>query len=286
MANFYGAENVFELTIAQNLISEIDVYYWLYNYGWNTVSYPILTIAQGFYVASTSTSVAALYNVPRCSIINNGFIMGRGGVGGGPTAGAGGPAISMNGNVSLYNSATGYIGGGGGGGARGNDFYFSGGGGGAGGGNGGNSYDGTGGGFGGGIGGSGSNGSNTGGGDGPVGGYGGTAGGGGGDWDLDERDPSRRTGGGGGGRILPGAASGYPNVGGNGYVRGMVGGGPNQVGEIPNNPYNGVGMGGGGWGAAGGSYYYAGGAAGKAIALNGYSCTLSGVTSQIYGAVS
>ena len=281
LQNFRGTSNIFAPTITTNT-ADINLTSYLAGLGWNGVSAVQVTVAANVYIYSTSTARGAFYNIPACTIINNGFIMGKGGNGNG---GAGGDALTLAGNISLINNSGGYIGGGGGGGARGNDAYFSGGCGGAGGGTGGVSRDGTGGGAGGSIGGSGGNGSNTGGGSGPVGGYGGTAGGGGGDWDYDTYDTNRRTGGGGGGRVLPGAASGYPNVGGSGYVRGMAGGGPNQVGEIPNYSDNGVGMGGGGWGAAGGSYYYAGGAGGKAIALNGHSCTLSGYTSQIYGAV-
>ena len=279
LQNFFGTSNVFTATISANTTS-LNAYTWLVGQGWNEVSAVRLTIATGVYVYSNTTSLGALYNIPPCTIINDGFIMGCGGNG---NSGAGGDALTLAGNLTLINNASGYIGGGGGGGAKGTYAnYFSGGGGGAGGGTGGVSWDGTGGGAGGGPGGSGSNGSNTGGGSGPVGGYGGTAGGGGGDNDNDAYDPDKRTGGGGGGRILPGARSGYPNIGGDGYTRGSYGGGPEEVGESRNTN---SGAGGGGWGAAGGNTSSTGGTAGKAVVLNGFSCTISGTTSQIYGAV-
>lgn len=280
LQNFRGTSNVFTATISTNKTS-FNVTSYLTSLGWNGVSYPIITINSGVYVYATSTSLAAMYGIPACKIINNGFIMGKGGNGNG---GAGGDAMSLAGNITLDVNATGYIGGGGGAGTRGGSSDYSGGGGGAGGGVGGPSSDGYGGGAGGNPGSSGADGQQTSG-DNSIGaGYGGTAGGSGSDWGTQVFAPYRLGGGGGGGRILPGALTAAPNVGsGNRYDSGSYGGGPEQAGESRN--VNGVGSGGGGWGAKGGNTYTSGGAAGKAIDLNGYSCTILSYSSHIYGAI-
>ena len=102
-----------------------------------------LTINSGIYVGSTSTGTAGLI-IPsdfdagdQINIINNGFIVGMGGVGGtgqchgnytAPTAGgAGGPAILASRAVTITNNGTvagGGGGGGGGGGRRYCGYYF------------------------------------------------------------------------------------------------------------------------------------------------------------------
>jgi hypothetical protein len=95
--------------------------------GWNA-SWPVVaTINAGVYVYSTSTATAGLTvtgSFPSgVSIINNGNILGMGGLGGGTVgtanaysaAGGGGPAISLGISCTI-SSASGYIGGGGGGG--------------------------------------------------------------------------------------------------------------------------------------------------------------------------
>lgn len=283
LQNFQGTRNVFTATISANTTS-LDALAYVNSLGWNGTSAIEIIISSGVYVYSTSTSLAALYNIPTCTINNSGFIMGMGGAGNDINGNgfAGGPAMALAGNISLINQASGYIGGGGGGGSRGTDGNFSGGGGGAGGGNGGVTNNNSGAGVGGGPGSSGTNGFSTSSPP-PVGGYGGSAGGGGGDWNFPSLSNGNRTGGGGGGRILPGATSGFPNVGGFRYSPGTYGGGPNQAGQNSNG--SGQGSGGGGWGAAGGSSNYSGGAAGKAIHLNGNTCSISGSVSQIYGAV-
>jgi hypothetical protein len=96
--------------------------------GWNGTSKVEVTVAAGIYIWSDSTAVPAL-NMGGAfpgglTLINNGFIMGKGGDGGyqfadritysAPTSG--GPAINLTGPITINNS-TGYIGGGGGGGA-------------------------------------------------------------------------------------------------------------------------------------------------------------------------
>jgi hypothetical protein len=239
------------------------------------------------------------------TIINNGYVMGKGGKGGGIIDGsnypstAGGNAISLLQSCSINNA--GYIGGGGGGGGHGTYFYPAGpwpapwaiytcaGGGGAGGGPGGDYYhyfegdiETAAGGVGGTIGSSGAS---------PV------------NWGAA---------GGGGGRIFPSTQTNGPSStyttkgnGGSGGGSGAIycyslttagaGGGDNQAGgngSGTGTSYCGSG-GGGGWGQPGGYVYigsyftgYSPSAGGKAIALNGYSVTWLSGTSQVYGAVS
>jgi hypothetical protein len=252
-----------------------------------------ITVNSGVYVYSTNTSVAGLtisgFSAgDTIALVNNGYIIGRGGNGATGTSNnsqnsglSGGPALSISYNVTITNNS--YIAGGGGGGG----CYVVGGGGGAGGGNGGNSFTQP---AGQGIGG-------AGGGPGEVGqnsippysspraSPGGGAGGAG---SVNMTfNGNNGFGGGGGGRILPGvggvAYSGYSDW------RAGNGGSGNSPGSSP--PYSSnfwfAGAGGGGWGAAGGNAFGAasGGAGGKAIALNGYSVTYA-VTGTIYGAVS
>jgi hypothetical protein len=280
--------------------------------GWDQVL-PLsstITIANGVYVWSDSTSLAALVTgstFPTSSVINivnNGFIIGKGGQGGNGnalTAGTAngfnaGPALNLGNNITLTNNS--YIAGGGGGGGG---SVGSGGGGGAGGGQGGNNIASSGsGGAGGAVGASGSVGT--------VGSIG---------------TLTRTAGGGGGGRILPGVGGTLqddPFIGGSGGGAGG-GGGPfrytnpldgqttdatgyaggsanNAATNPPLAPGNfwGQSAGGGGWGAAGGTVNQSqtggqsgpkgtGGSGGKAIALNGYTVTYN-VTGTIYGAVS
>ena len=142
MVTLRGKSNAFVHTISSNQ-QELNLYTYLVGQGWNTTSGVQLTIANGVYIWSDNTSVAALNTgglyPGGLTIVNNGFIIGKGGAGGGvnPSAGsvvlpgAGGPAITLTAAASI-NNTNGYIGGGGGGGAAG--IYNGGGGGGAGGG--------------------------------------------------------------------------------------------------------------------------------------------------------
>jgi hypothetical protein len=271
----------------------------------------IITVNNGIYVYSTSTDTPALTISgatagDRVYLVNNGFIMGKGGDAGSN----GGPALSLATPTFITNNS--YIAGGGGGGASITTGNQAGGGGGAGGGAGG-ATSAQAGGTGGAIGQSGSNGATGGGG-------------------------IVTGGGGGGGRILPGngGRGGYAQFlesqngallainglgggagGGGGKYRGSPSGGYGPLNN-PNTPM-GVGGGGGGWGAAGGlaftgtvvyetivnagpggsanapgsnAYIQASdgsagtrGTGGKAINLNGYSVTYI-TTGSIFGAVS
>ena len=284
--------------------------------GWDGLSRLIATITvnAGVYVWTDTTSTAAFVtgSMPAGStvnIVNNGFIMGKGG-----NAGSnGGPAIDLSANANITNNS--YIAGGGGGGASITTGNTAGGGGGAGGGAGGSSSAQAGG-AGGAIGQSGANGATN---------YNTGAG-------------IVTGGGGGGGRILPGngGRGGYSQFleslngaslainclgggagGGGGKYRGFPSGGYGPLNN-PNTPMS-VGGGGGGWGAAGGlaftgtvvyetivnagpggsanapgsnAYIQAAdgsagtrGTGGKAINLNGYSVTYI-IPGPIFGAVS
>lgn len=273
-----------------------------------------VTINSGVYLYATSTSGYGL-NITggttgdTLTIVNNGYIMGKGGTGGGgdnrnipanAQGASGGTALNFGFGLSSATvnntNASAYIGGGGGGG--GGTFSTggsaqAGGGGGAGGGNGGYAYDDTmhSGGSGGGIGSSGS--------DAPA-------------------DAGRANGGGGGGRIFPGTGgAGITRTNFDGAVNGKGGGsgGSGAFGSANNkggsstsgsggsaNAVGGnasasptdhmCGGGGGGWGASGGTGTGStstpqGGAGGKAVNLNGKSITwTSGNTTRVYGAVS
>jgi len=223
----------------------------------------VLRINSGVYIWSDSTSTAGMIiNIP-CTIINDGYIIGKGGAGNGNN---GGPAISVTSSgVTIVNNSGAFIAGGGGGGGRGRNGT---GGGGAGGGPGHGP-----GGAGGSIDNSGSNGSGTG------FGYGGGAGGGGSATTF-----AGGQGAGGGGRILPGSGgsggsnSGPGGAGGSGGSSGSNA--PNVGGDM------GGGGGGGGWGAPGGAGYYPtssahpGGSGGAAITGTGRTLTNNGT---IYG---
>jgi hypothetical protein len=271
-------------------------------------------VSSNVYVYSTSTASPALTITGATAgdavyLVNNGFLMGKGGDAGSN----GGPAFSLATNTFITNNS--YIAGGGGGGASITTGNTAGGGGGAGGGAGG-ATSAQAGGTGGAIGQSGTNGASN---------YNTGAG-------------IVTGGGGGGGRILPGngGRGGYAQFleslngallainglgggagGGGGKYRGFPSGGYGPLNN-PNTPM-GVGGGGGGWGAAGGlaftgtvvyetivnagpggsanapgsnAYIQASdgsagtrGTGGKAINLNGYSVTYI-TQGSIFGAVS
>lgn len=306
MSNGYGKSSVFKAAITAPQ-KEMNLAAWATANGWDGNSAVEITINAGVYIWSDNTAVAALTTgafTGGLTIINNGYIMGRGGNGAKGAGGgfvhatSGGPAISLSQNCTILNNS--YIGGGGGGGAGAGPgsraYQLEGqGGGGAGGGLGGGINGDTAAAItiaGGAIGQAGSNSalvtwSNT------CGQYSGT------------------NGGGGGGRIMPGSGGAGNGAGTIAYGGGAGGGGGihlNNMGQAAGGgsggsanavggngtPSNGLGCGGGGgWGASGG---YAGnydgykasttpGAGGKAIALNGFSVTWS-ATGTLYGSVS
>lgn len=154
ISNFYGSSKLWTGTITTNQ-KELNLRTWALSNGWDGASIARIIISSGVYVWSDNTSVAALTTgvfSNGVTIINQGFIMGKGGTGGsyeqggvyGVPATAGGIAIAMN-SPTTIDSRNGYIGGGGGGGGRGTAAVDSlggavklaGGGGGAGGGQGG-----------------------------------------------------------------------------------------------------------------------------------------------------
>lgn len=288
LSDGYGKSNAFAFTISAN-IADANLRTLAVNAGWNQTSKVVATINSGVYVYSTNTANAGLTingAFPGgVELINNGFIMGKGGKGGFSytlgiiLGGVGGPAINLGVNVSITNNS--YIAGGGGGGS-GYTYFQS---------NDSNTYPSAGGG-------------GAGGGDGDglttffgLGGAPGVAGG---------NASYANSGSGGGGRILPG-------TGGAGYVRNSgvaaKGGGAGGGGDNYEDSFGGLGTagGGGGWGAAGGggnsgfnggnggagsdtgkngSGVGGGGAAGgKAVNLNGFVVTWLAVGTR-YGVIS
>jgi len=289
----HGKANEFTATISSNQ-TDLNLRTWALGAGWGGTSKATITVGSGVYIYSTSTGNAGLTingSWPGgVTVINNGYIAGMGGAGGDYANGNdGGPAISLGVNCTITNNS--YIGGGGGGGAAGGNGSGQRGGGGAGGGAGGGSLGGA----GGGPGSSGANGGMStfvvkgttyyighGGGGGRIFPGSGGAGGTGGNGSTQPITYGRGGGAGGGGSqtnnqpSASGAGSGGSsnNAGGTGYASGYtftIGGG-----------------GGGGWSASGGTNggngSFTPGSGGKAIALNGYSCTLSGGTT--WGSVS
>lgn len=268
-----------------------------------------ITVNSGVYLYATSTGSYGLNLTGGASgdtilLVNNGYIMGQGGSGGGNRSSTatnypgnpGGPALNIGTNINItinQTNGSAYIGGGGG---SGGGVYGAGGGG-----------------AGGGAGGEGSAqysevaGRDLLGGTGGGGGGLGASGGSGGEAERGGGGYSGVGGAGGGGRVFPGGGGSgstlpYTYSPGFGGGAGGGGGGPYSAngGSTNNNGADGPagnygGGGGGGWGAAGGrggdgndpATGPLGGAGGKAINLNGRSITwVSGVTARVWGAVS
>lgn len=300
--NLHGASNIQNFTISSNQ-QELVMSTFLSGAGWNGFTRPVVTINAGVYIWSDTLGTAALRvdgSYPAgITIINNGYIMGRGGDAR-PTFGSfnGSPAVLLSTNCIIYNN--GYIAGGGGGGSHtGNAYEGILGGGGAGGGwGGGNNLN-------------------------PV-----PPGSVGANGNSAIGEYFYLGGGGQGGRILPGVGGdggSWTTTGGDliecTFSTAGAGGGGGQwfaPRPVPDRPYF-TGGGGGGWGASAGPTgtvmeqyegqiplisggnggsgsntgssgsivvnLVAGGAGGKAVELNGYSITW-GSTGIRYGAVS
>jgi hypothetical protein len=278
MANLQGkssASLAFAATISSNQ-QELNLRTWALANGWNGSSAAQITIGSGVYIWSDNTGTPALSTSGPwpggLTLVNNGFIMGKGGSSGNP-GGAGGPAISLGSNITINNTnGSAYIGGGGGGGGALNAAQGGGGAGGGGanpgglGGTGGNGSVGT--------GGSGGRIFPGSGGTGGVGATGGSGGGAGGGGSIGTATSNPRTGtpvyglpGGGGG--------GWGASGGLGYN--ALAGTPGSGGSANNAGSN----------AAASGTAYSGGAGGRAVQLNGNSVSwVSGDTARVWGAVS
>jgi hypothetical protein len=293
LSNFYGKSNraAVSYTYSSNTTNASLNITSLSGYAAGTSDVTI-TINSGVYVYSTSTGTPGLTlsggsSGDTVTVVNNGFILGKGGNGHGQTAGnaaqaglVGGTALQLGFNTTVNNTnGSAYVAGGGGSGAQ----LGGTGGGGAGGGNGG-FFNGKYGLFstgaaGGGPGATGANGAGI-----PFG-------------------KGAINQGGGGGRILPGSGGAGGAAGGNNGSGGGSGGGGASNGGAGgaggsgtsggNSGVNAAGGGGGGWGASGGSCPgsgsggASGGSGGKAVNLNGYSITwTSGNTTRVYGSVS
>ena len=316
LSDFYGKSNIIVIpAITTSTADKVITAYGIPGYvaGESKLE---LTIDSGVYLYATNLTTFGLKLIDfspgdTINIINNGYILGKGGKGGwgnglvnpsglaGPGQ-AGGGAISISCNVTIQNNS--FIAGGGGGGGGANTNLWSpyglsgGGGGGAGGGDGGDN--------------------SAGGGKGGLGGGPGQAGQAGG-IDPNFSEFPCGGGGGGGGRQFPGVGGGAaggpgPNysaairaggggAGGGGatgvhvlnsqLTLGAAGGSAGNIGGStptidPTRQLIGGG-GGGGWGASGGlgGEGGTGGVGGKAIALNGKTATITG-PGIVYGAIS
>jgi hypothetical protein len=255
--------------------------------GWdgNSIIYATVTVAANAYVYSNNTALPALTtgsgypDNSRVEIINNGYIIGKGGTGASATGFGsandglpGGPAMSIGYTTTITNNSF-IAGGGGGGGTFINTFGSS-------------NIPGGGGGAGGGAGGTGMSVTTP-----RAGGAGGAPGQSGGNGVNDFAG-----GGGGGGRILPGARQSGASTGGQAGGAGAgvspgYGGGGNEPGGNGAQTNNYPAGGGGGWGARGGFDAWGGvrrripGAGGKAINLNGNTVTFT-TTGTVWGAIS
>lgn len=295
--NFYGTTNRVALSVTYSS-NTADASLNLSGIGGYIAGFSDITVTvnSGVYLYANSTGNAGLAisggtTGDTLNIVNNGFIIGRGGNGyifPSTAATSGGPALSLSINTTINNTnGSAYIAGGGGGGANQTSSYEGGGGGGAGGGNGGAGKNGAGG-AGGGLGGTGTNGTAS---TSVTGGAGGGSGGGGGGQSGNAKGTTvYGSGGGGGGRILPGTggAGGVASAGPT-RANGGAGGTANAVGGNGTST-GGGGGGGGGWGASGGlgsASRGTPGSGGSAVQLNGKSVTwVSGDTTRVYGAVS
>jgi hypothetical protein len=322
IANFYGTQKVaptFSFTISSHQ-ANANLRSLAVAAGWNQSQPVVATLAGGYYIYSTGTGTPALTingSWPGgVTFVNNGYVMGQGGGGGGMIyngstfsyntgLSAGGNAISLGVSCTIQNNS--YIGGGGGGGGFAGNTLAAGtghpGGGGAGGGQGGgNNNNGTiaAGGAGGGIGSSGGNGVTS-----PY-----LSAGGGGrimpgsnvtsTSSINGGASFARSTGGGAGNAGSAFQNGIPSSGSNtsnsvGGAGGSGGGaGSCYTGNIQYGTANIAGGGGGGWGASGSSSVstvaltnstFPGAAGGKCVALNGYTATFTTIGTR-YGAIS
>lgn len=124
MSNGYGKANQFAFTISSNQ-TNANLATLATNAGWNGSSKVVATIGSGVYISSNSTGTPALTVngsfAGGVELVNNGYIVGRGGNGGNANSGsgsAGGTALSVLTAISITNNGT-VAGGGGGGGAGG-----------------------------------------------------------------------------------------------------------------------------------------------------------------------
>ncbi len=119
LADFYGTQNAFAFTVSTKYTTPQNVQTVALAAGWDGVKPIIMTIASSNGFHSNTTGTEALnVNVANTTIINNGWIAGRGGTAYG---GAGGKAlnISATGVIVQNNSGAFIAGGGGGGGGQG-----------------------------------------------------------------------------------------------------------------------------------------------------------------------
>lgn len=135
MSDGYGKANQFAFTISSNQ-TNANLRSLAVAAGWNQSSKVVATIGSGIYISSNSTGTPALTvngSFPGgVELVNNGYIVGRGGnggvgdryaLGGGSAGASGGLALSVSAAITI-NNASGVIGGGGGGGGGGGWSYL------------------------------------------------------------------------------------------------------------------------------------------------------------------
>jgi hypothetical protein len=132
LGQFYSAAAQFTFTVSSNQ-TNANLRTLAVNAGWNQAVRVVCTINSGIYVSSNNTNTPALTIEGAfpggVEVINNGFVVGRGGTGGGganigSNGGpgiAGGTALLAQVSVSINNQGT--IGGGGGGGGGGQSTW-------------------------------------------------------------------------------------------------------------------------------------------------------------------
>ena len=131
MSDGHGKSSQFSFSITSN-VNNANLATLATNAGWNGSSELIATINAGVYCNSTHYLAYGMIingSFPGgVTLINNGYIVGRGGNGGRGTTnvisagGAGGTGLVIQSPVSIYNNGT--IAGGGGGGGGGNSTYW------------------------------------------------------------------------------------------------------------------------------------------------------------------
>jgi hypothetical protein len=128
MSLFRGLSSAFAVVITSSQ-KELNLHSYLLGQGWDGQSAVAVTVDAGVYIWSDNSAVAALNTGGAFSggltLINNGFIMGKGGAGGvgNQNGSPGGPAIRLTTALKIDNT-NGYGGGGGAGGGIGRGFTF------------------------------------------------------------------------------------------------------------------------------------------------------------------
>lgn len=117
LADFYGTQNAFAFTVSSTYTTAQNVQTVALAAGWDGVKPILMTISSSAGFHSNSTVNPALtINVDNTTVINSGYVAGRGS----GATGAGGHAVSVTATgVTIINNSGAFLAGGGGGGAQG-----------------------------------------------------------------------------------------------------------------------------------------------------------------------